>query len=79
MSNVNFDPVITINELNNIITEVVPIISKTKIPLTLEQKIIHELMILTITNTVQIQYLEKKRNYKHANIINHEKRRTTNF
>ena len=38
MSNVNFNPIISNDELNNIITEVVPIISKTKIPLTLEQK-----------------------------------------
>jgi len=38
MSNVNFDPIISNDELNNIITETVPIISKTKIPLTLEQK-----------------------------------------
>ena len=38
MSHVNFNPIISNDELNNIITEVVPIISKTKIPLTLEQK-----------------------------------------
>jgi len=38
MSNVNFNPIINNNELNNIITEVVPIIVKTKIPITLEQK-----------------------------------------